>query len=410
MRFTRAWDNWGLAPDGWGSHVVMLWRDWEPSAGRYNTAGLERMLAARRRPCYVQIAFSLADRMARAPVDYTPRCHRRSLALQVGGKRGEVPDYGDPGWRRAYERAVAALAQACRGRPLVAGYWHAAGWNQETTAAAMVDGADWPAALRERLPMQAYLGFLEAGTLAALAAWEGHPVYLPAAPSPGGPWGVRARDLIARLLEQGARYMMCGLQPDNATATGIGERLGLGMTDIAGRAAGIGFEEGPLRDRSVMELYWMLLRARHWRADFVNLYAGTGSAGRAAEAIPLLPPEGSRWIVFRDAEHPPAVYTAADGKRYGYSGEPGCWGSGLALAGPLADGTRLHFRPEAMGSARWTLAAQAPVTLDAPGLPGGEHLAEVWYAGGGRCKLPVTVEDGRFKLPPGRYHRVVVAG
>ena len=140
MLMVQAYDNQGEAPAGWGSHVVVSWRDFEGKKGVYRLDAFTRAIEKRERPCYVQLLFSVFDRAAGVPADYTPTCHKRSLRLQVvpgpgaGGLTGEIPPY-DAAWTEAYTRAVEVLAGALRGYPQVAGYWHSVGWNGESQAA-----------------------------------------------------------------------------------------------------------------------------------------------------------------------------------------------------------------------------------------------------------------------------------
>ena len=127
----------------------------------------------------------------------------------------------------------------------MAGYWHAAGWNAETQIAAVSNTGDWGAAARPYVQQQDYYDFLTESTRRAVAAWGSVPVYLPGAPSPGGVWGTKRRDVVADCLKAGAGYMNCGLLADNSNSTGVGERAGLGMYDIGLLTERRGFEEGP---------------------------------------------------------------------------------------------------------------------------------------------------------------------
>jgi len=189
MQLVLAHDNGGKAPPGWASHIFVYWRDFEPSARQYRFDLFERALRNADRPCYLQLGFSVYDKVARAPVDASSPAHKRSIALTAAsGVTGEVPDYS-PAWAAAYSAAVKALAEHFRTNPQVAGYWHAAGWNQETQAAVNNSGGLWGDMLRERLEGNTYYRFIRDTTAAAVAAWAPVPVYLPGAPSPGVLWG-----------------------------------------------------------------------------------------------------------------------------------------------------------------------------------------------------------------------------
>jgi hypothetical protein len=338
-------------------------------------------------------------------VDYTPRQHKRSLRLTVGQLTqltGEIPPY-DAAWTEAYCQAVEALAAGLRDNPQVSGYWHAVGWNTESQIAARSRTGDWTVPARPLLLPAWYYAFITHSTQRAVAAWGDVPVYLPGAPSPGGVWGTKRRDVLADCLKAGAGYLNCGLLADNDTSVGLGERAGLGMYDIGQLTARRGFEEGPRQSRSEpMELYWMLLRARHWQADFVNLYASL-SAPDVAVVGELLPAEDARWIVFRGAEYGANVYTSG-GKLYGHSGEPGPWGSGITVQGaaPVREGPGFGFD-------RWVLTAVEPLVLTLPGMADGERVVTVWRPDGSRERNTQLVQGEQLTLPPGRYHRVDVA-
>ena len=216
-------------------------------------------------------------------------------------------------------------------------------------------------------------------------------------------WGTKRRDVIAECLTGGAGYLNCGLTSDSSTAFGIGERAGLGMYDIAAGPVRRGFEEGQRLERSEpMELYWMLLNARHWRADFVNLYR-SWSGPDYAKVAPLLPGEGTRWIVFRGAEYPVSV-TEVGGKVYGYSGMPGPWANGLT-----AEGASLPVRrSEGFGFDRWVLVAEQPLKLWAPDLVG-RCAVTIWRPDGRQETGVYELLYGYLTLPAGEYHRVDVA-
>lgn len=402
MLLVQAWDNQGTAPDGWGSHILVYWRDFEPDAGVYRIDQFLRMIERRDRPCYVQLIFSLYGKATTAPQDYTPAQHKRSLKLVLGGLTGEIPPY-DSAWTEAYCRAVEALALGLRDHPQVIGYWHAAGWNAETQAACLTRTGDWTAAVRPLLRPQYYYNFIKTSTARAVAAWGDVPVYLPGAPSPGGVWGTKNREIVADCLKMGAGYMNCGLQADNSTSIGLGMRAGLGMYDIGRLAKRRGFEEGQRQSLAEpLELYWLLMRARHWQGDFVNLYGGI-SVPQVEKVEYLLPADDVRWIVFRNAEYGANVYTSG-GKIYGHSGEPGPWGSGITVQDvtPVREGPGFGFD-------RWVLETSDALVLTLPDMADGEHVVTIWRPDGSRERNTELVQGGQLTLPPGRYHRVDVA-
>ena len=226
-------------------------------------------------------------------------------------------------------------------------------------------------------------------------------MYLPGAPSPGEIWGTKRRDLIGDCLRAGAGYLNCGLRVDNDTSVGLGERAGLGMYDIAELTTRRGFEEGPRSEPDEpMELYWMLLRARHWRADFVNLYASL-SAPDVAVVQDLLPAANARWIVFRDAEYAAQSWVAG-GKTYGFSGEPGNWANRIT-----AEGVALS-RGAGFGFDRWIATVSGLLILKLPGLADGLYPVTIWRPDGSREEVVHEVAGERLALPAGRYHRVDV--
>jgi hypothetical protein len=148
-------------------------------------------------------------------------------------------------------------------------------------------------------------------------------------------------------------------------------------------------------------LYWLLLRARHWQADFVNLYSP--SAAQVGEVLPLLPAANTRWIVFRDAEFPALSYTSG-GRLYGHSGELGPWGQGIAAedAAPVRQG-------EGFGFDRWVLDVPGLLVLTLPGAVAGQYQVTVWRPDGSQETAVREVAGERLVLPAGQYHRVDVA-
>jgi hypothetical protein len=400
MLMVQAWDNQGEAPEGWGSHIMVRWCDFEPLPGAYRLDLFTSAIERRDRPCYVQIIFSMFDQVAGVPVDLTPRHHKRSIRLSAGGLVGEIPNY-DGKWTEAYCRAVEALANGLRDQRRVVGYWHAAGWNTETQAVqSSVRGVAWGTVARPLLSQNTYYTFISVSTKRALAAWGKVSVYLPGAPAPGALWGTKRRDVIADLLRAGAGYLNCALLSDNDTSIEVGVRAGQGMYDIGVLAARRGFEEGPrLHKSDPMELYWMLLRAAHWQADFVNLYRSL-SAPQAPIISDLLPRPDACWIVFRDAEYPVQKFSAG-GKVYGQGGEPGNWGCGITAAvAPVRRGTGYGFD-------RWVLVAEQPLVLQVVG-EDGLCVVTIWRPDGSQVTGVHARNGGRLTLPAGEYHRVDV--
>lgn len=399
MDMILAWDNLGKAPDGWGSHLIYPWDQFETAIGQYRLDLVERDLARRTRSCHLQLAISIYDKASGAPVDRTPRMYKRSLRLNVGGRTGEIPPY-DAVWTAAYCRAVDALADRFRDHPQVTGYWCTPGWNQETQAAVATASGDWATAARQVLVESVYYNFLLASTRSALVAWGEMPVWLPGAPDPGAVWGHKRRDLIKTLLNEGACYLNCGLQVDNSNSNGIGERAGTAIYDIAAGDRVRAFEEGRrFAAQEPMELYWMLLRARHWNARFVNLY-GSISAPDYVQVAGYLPAADARWIVFRDLEYPPQTFSA-NGKLYGYSGEPGCWGVGIKV-----EGAAPVFNAASYGFDRWQWTPTEAFTLRLPGLRDGNYSATLWAPNGMQKMQTVAVQNEKTTILPGSYHRI----
>ena len=99
MLYVQAWDNAGQCPQGWGSHVILKWNEFEPTQGNYNFSAINSALSAADRPCYLQIGFSMYDKSLTKPVDYTPSYCKSSLNLDYYGKVGQIPDYHDGGAR-----------------------------------------------------------------------------------------------------------------------------------------------------------------------------------------------------------------------------------------------------------------------------------------------------------------------
>lgn len=402
MQLVQAWDNAGTAPEGWASHVIVNWRDFEPSAGVYRLDCFVSAIERRERPCYVELVFSLFDKASGVPIDYTPKQYKHSVKLTVNGLIGEVPAY-DAAWTEAYCRAVEALAKGLRDQPQVVGYWHAAGWNGETQVAVGTRTGNWAVAARPLIKQDDYYRFITVSTGRAVAAWGAVPVYLPGTTSPGGVWGTKRRDIVADCLKAGAGYLNCGLGSDQSTAFGIGERAGLGMYDIAANTPRRGFEEGPRQSLGEpLELYWMLLHALHWQADFVNLFHSI-SAPQVPAIRDLLPAADARWIVFRGAEYPANTYISG-GLVYGHSGEPGNWCSGIG-----ADGIQAVRSSQRFDFDRWVLDVSGLLVLTLPGAVDGTYRVTIWRPDGSRETADYVIAGERLVLPAGRYHRVDVS-
>ena len=415
MRYVMTWDGLGDAPAGVERHCPILWNKWEYQPGKYDFAAVDRMLAAsakpdaRPGPCHLQIVISMYGRQS-GLVDYTPGFHKRSLRARASnGKTGEIPNYADKAWRAALYRAQDALAERYGPHPQVVSYEAAVGVNQESQATVVTaDGTDWHVAFAPLLAEDAYCDFISEDVERLVRAWAPKPVYVPGAPAPGGTWGHKRRDAVVAALAAGGRYLMCGLLPDNSNATGLGVRAGQGLTDII-RATGAGcaFEGGKAAGDISLELYWLLLRARHWGADFVQLQRSWFEKGHWAAVKDLLPADDARWIVFRDSEWPAQTQTGADGKQYGFTGELGPWGCGLRW---VSGGTLVKDLAR-VDLGRWWLRTTAgeSVVLEGvgSGLPDAEYEARTVDCTGMICVTRVTASGGQVTLPGGTgYHRV----
>lgn len=380
---------------------MVRWCDWEPGPGKFDWGRVELALNAADRPCYLQIGFSMYNRALGAPEDYTPAHWRQTIALTAdSGVTGYVPDYS-PGWADGLLAATAALAQRFKDHPNVRGFWAGLGWDQECQAAVNNSGGAWATLLKPKLAEQTYLDFLLRYGRACRDLWAPVPVYLPAAPSPGGVWGHRRRDVVASLLEEGCNYMNCGLLPDHQNSYGVGAYVGTGMHDIViGRTARVGYEEGPRRARGdAGELYWMMLRA--WdRCDFLAVY-GSLSAPQVDVVLPKLPTT-ARWFAWRDAEAAQMTWMGADGRLYGTACEPGSWGVGLAWR----SGGRLVFDGARYDFGRWQLVSDGAIQMEAAGLADGRYGVTIYSPPDCRSEIVVQVQDGLFDLPAGIYHRI----
>ncbi len=402
MRIVQTWAGLGGVPTGWERHCPVLWSKWEYEPGRYDYAYIDDLLARQSTPVHLQIIISMWGRET-GLADYTPAFHQRTLRLTTSdGKLGAIPNYADASWQTAYQRAVAALATRYARHAQVVGYWHAVGVNQETQATLRsVDGADWHTPAARVLSETGYYDFIVNSTAAAVTAWDPMPVYLPGAASPGVTWGRKRRDVVQSALLAGARYQMCGLLADNTTAYGLGVRAGQGLTDIiAATGARCAFEGGKQAGADPWELYWLLMRAAHWQADFVDLQASW--TPHYPTVAPFLPAADCRWLVWRDAEFSAQTWTGGDGQLYGQSGEPGCWARGLTWL----TGGRLSLDAQRYDWGRWRLDAAEPVVVGAPGVPDGDYLVSVYYPSNDGDTLTVTVRGECFSLPSGAYHRV----
>ncbi len=404
MRLVQTWAGNGGAPAGFERHCPVLWSKWEPAPGRYDYAFLDSQLANQATPCHLAIAVCAYNKTA-GMLDYTPPCHAHPLHLTTAnGKTGIIPDYANADWQAAYAAAVAALAARYRDHPQVVAYWHGLGLDQETHATRKTaDGADWNAAAQGLLSEDGYYNFIVASTRQAVSAWGAVPVYVPGAPNPGETWG-RGRSRVSYVqdaLRTGARYQMCGLKTDNDNATGLGGHAGLMLTDII-PATGVrcAFEPGKDAGGDPWELYWLLVRACHWGADFVDLQRSW--LPHYPTVAPYLPQDGRRWLVFRDAEFPAQSWTGGNGIKYGQSGEVGCFGRGLTWL----SGGQLNYDAARYDWARWYVYAPDGLTLGASDLPDGDYTATVYRPPDSTDTRTLTVQGGQVRLPPGSYHRV----
>lgn len=405
MRYTMAWSNGGGVPEGVERHCPILWKDFEPRAGAYNFAQIDRWLAAQQTPVHLQIVIAGYGKEV-GLVDFSSPAHKRSLkGTAPTGQTGEIPNYADRTWREAYWAAQDALLLHYRDHPQVVAYQAALGYNQEAIATTITpSGIDWNAAFAKLLNEQGYYDFLLGTVQRAVRVAGRVPVYAPALPAPGGTWGHRRRDVIINLLRAGARYLHCGLLSDNSNAFGLEEHAGTGGTDIIQHAPGCAFEGGKEAGADPMELYWMLLRALRWQADFVQLQESWYTKGHWRAVKDLLPSPESRWLVFRDSEWPRRVWQGANGKSYGMSGEIGPWSSGVQL---LSD-PGLRHDAERFDRTRWATDPARTVEI-AVQSPAGEYRIDAHRTDGVVEVLRQNTSDGRLLLPSGQsYHRVDV--
>lgn len=415
MRYVQTWSGDGGAPEGVERQCPILWNKWEYQAGKYDFAAVDRMLAARPDPCHLVIVISMYGKST-SLVDYTPAFHKKSLrATASNGKVGEIPNYADATWRAAYGRAIEAMAQRYRENPQVAGYQIAFGLDNETQATCLMsDGTDFNKPFAPLLAEAGYYKFIDEIVGRSVAAWasksaSGKPVYVPGAPAPGTTWGgSKRRDVVIGALAYGARYLMCGLLTDNSNATGLGGHSGTGLTDaITTAGCGCAFEGGNEAGSVALELYWMLMRALHWNADFVQLQRSWYEKGHWRAVKDLLPASDARWIVFRDSEWPAPMFTGADGRKYGFTGEIGPWARGLRW---VSGGTLVKDLAR-LDLGRWWLKTTSgePVTLDGGESPlmDGLYDAQTVDCTGMICQTQVTAAGGCVTLPGGTgYHRI----
>ena len=403
MLLVNAWSNQGNVPLGWGSQIIIYWKDFESLNGQYGFSKFDYWLAKQNRPCYLQIGFSFYDEDKKVPIDVSPDIYKSSIILTSStGQIGYIPDY-NPIWVQAYINATTALGQHYKDHPQVMGYWHSAGWNLETQAAVNWHDDLWADMYVQHVTMKTYFDFLELSTKAATEAWQPKTVWLQAVPSPGTIWGSNQRRFTKGLLNEHVGYMHCGLGTDIDIAIGLENNTGIGNYEMhVGRNAPIGFEEGPrFDDDNPLEVYWFLMHALHYNGEFVNLYMGI--SGTQAQAIEyLLPTNNTRWMVFRDRESEPIMYTGSNGLKYGWTGEPGQWGKGLTWL----NGGTLVFDNKRYDMGRWQLQANEPILIGAIGLANGLYNATVYYPDGTTQILQIKVNDETFILPEGNYHRV----
>lgn len=404
MKLSLMWDRMGEAPAGWARHIPVRWGDIEGAAGQYGFARVEGWLASNPAPAFLAFEFSVGDEHTGELTDLTPDFRKRSLTLQVGAHRGEVPNYANFAWRDALYAAVEALAVQFRNDDRVEAFFWGPGLDDEINAVVDWPGYPWSGALRNVLKAEDYYNFVVASTAMAVEVWRPKPVYLAAASAPGTPWGQRRKDVTLEALASGAGYRCNGLLEDRDNAVGLGRHAGTGMFEMCQAATFCAFEGGvPGTGQPDGRLYWMLLQALHWGAQHANLQRTWLEAAKRIQ--PLLP--GERWIVFRDAEFAPQTWTAG-GVLYGMSGVPGAFGCGLWLP----DGrwpAQPVFRSASFGYDRWTLTAERPFELGTD-LGDGRFEVEIWRPSGCRERLVVDVAGGRMVLPEGAYHRIDVVG
>ncbi len=401
MRYVLAYAGGGTdIPPGWERHLPLWWRDFEaaPNVYRWPDVAIE---APPKRLVHLELVISLFN-WGQPPIDYTPTHRKSSLALTGDGTSarppGEIPNYADPHWVANYITAITALATRYREDSRVAAYWLSLGWNAETCAA----GSGYEVNAKPLLAEADYLRFVSQVTAAALEAWGPKPVYIAGAAAPGNVWGKLDRYAIVAALQAGARYRNCALKPDQDNSYGVGLHAGTMLYDSIPQAPGCAFENGLVPDTAhPMQLYWMLLRALRWQADFVDLYRAWIPLYDAV--VGLLPPADARWIVFRDQEYP--VQTWGD---YGLSGEPGVWTGGGLVGWDKQPTDRLTFAgADEYNFGRWRLST-AGLRLRLFGWGAGEAAVTLWRPDGTAERITRAVADETLTLPAGEYHRVDV--
>ena len=394
MRYVLNWAAEG-APVGWERHLPVLWDDFEQTPGVYNFNRLRAWLAHDNAPVHLDLPFYFNDL-----VDHTPAFHKAAYVLEVGGQRAEMPKWGDATWRKALLNALAALLRFARDEPRVVALWLPLGVDQETAACKVRTGIDFPSAARVAGPVEHYLDFITTISRAVYDLAAGLPVFVQGAPVPGGVWNQSRRAVITDLLDYGLGYKMNGLtSADRPDAVGLGTRAGQMIYDSSVHAKHVAFEHAfSGTDKPNDELYLMLLRARHWGAEFVALENTWLPAWH--NVVDWLPAEDVSWIAFRTPEAADMWWKPPpDG--YGQGSERGCWGRGLTLA----TGTvQVNPYPDRR---RYTLTSRGDAQL-ALNWPDGSTGDAVGWLAEGVSAWRFTTQNGHLTLPAGVYHRVDV--
>ena len=396
MDFVLTWDVMRQAPEGWHSHLPVIWDEFETAPGVYNFSKLDAWMAKRSDPVHVALTFYFNDL-----VDHTPSFHKATHVLTVNGETAEMPGYDNPEWVDAYVRAVEALLDHCRSNPQVDAFWLALGVDQETLAVKDRKGVPFAAAGARVMTVYQYLEFIETLLQRVSAAAGTIPVYAEAAPAPGEPWGKNLRAHLANMLSQyHVGYKMNGLMIDQSDACGTGDdaTATVGKYDMSWYAPYCAFEprdEGGGKDP--MELYWLIMHAADWSPRFVSLQASW--LEHYVDISDDLPESNTDFLVFRGAEYPDILW--------GLTGDSGNWGRNMHQLG-AGD---LTYNAKSVGFDRWKLTV---------GPDGCAIMTPLTYTG--KCharfytiddnvgmiaeNVTVDVLEGVFDLPLGTYHRV----
>jgi len=395
MDFVLTWDVMRQAPEGWNSHLPVIWREFETAPGVYNFGKLDSWMAKRSDPVHLALVFYMNDL-----VDLTPTFHKKSHVLTVNGQTAEMPAYDNDAWIDAYANAVEAILKRYQNNPQVAAFWLALGVDQETLACRDRKGVAFAAAGAQVMTVYQYLDFIDALMQRASAAAGTIPVYIEAAPAPGEPWGKNLRGVVAGMLDQyRIGYKMNGLQIDQPDAVGETNGTTIGKYDESMYAPYCAFEprdEGGNKDP--WELYWMILHAMDWDAKFVSLQGSW--VEHYLDIEHELPDPAAYWIVFRGAEYPEV--------QWGVTGDSGNWGHSMYQSGA----GELTFEQDSVYFDRWLLTVGEDGCEIEVGTEQeeGTCLARLYAAHGNVGVIAENVElrvsGGKIDLPPGMYHRV----